>query len=467
MLTFSPYCIRSAVAPVIVILVGLAHVALVRPAPAHAQGTDHVLKEYVTRPDDSYDWRVRQRTRLGQSDCIELTLTSQTWQGIVWKHRLFLIVPDGVKDRSDALLVIEGGRWDKSDAQPLPAGADPAYPEEAALLAAFARQLGSPVAVLLNVPRQPIFDGRTEDEIIAYTFDKFLETGDTDWPLLLPMVKSAVRAMDAVQAFALEDRSLRIDGFTVTGASKRGWTTWLTAAVDDRVIALVPMVIDMLNMEAQLPHQYASWGGYSGRIHDYTDIDLPHRIQSPRGERLVQIVDPYSYRAQLTQPKLMLLGTNDGYWTLDALNLYWDGLKGPKYVLYVPNADHDLAMDWRRIFGAVRAIQRHAAGLEAMPPLTWRYDENDAGVTLTVEPGEAALRVLMWSAVSPTRDFRHARWLSKPLAADAAGHYVAELPPPTQGYIAAFAEVVYPRAVLPLSLSTTIRIIGAAGHEQR
>ncbi len=428
--------------------------------PALADEAGSALADYVAAPDDSFAWKVRQRTRLGQSDVVELTLTSQTWKDITWKHRLFLIVPDGVKERADALLHIDGGRWLPRFEAP-PTGEDAAFPKQAVLLAGFAQQLRSPVAVLLNVPQQPIFDGKTEDAIIAYTFDKYLVTGEADWPLLLPMVKSAVRAMDAVQSFATDDRGLAIERFTVTGASKRGWTTWLTAAADERVVALAPMVIDMLNMEAQLPHQLRSLGEYSPRIHDYTDINLQHRIDSPRGQQLRRIVDPYSYRETVTQPKLLLLGTNDGFWTIDALNLYWDDLRGEKHILYVPNADHDLAMDWQRVFGGIRALHRAATGGPALPRLTWDYaDADDGGATLTIEPGEAGAQVRLWSAKAETRDFRKARWSARPLTGDGGGRFVARAPGPEAGYAAVFAEVTYPRDVLPLSLSTTIRVLG-------
>ncbi len=73
--------------------------------------------------------------------------------------------------------------------------------------------------MLKQVPNQPIFDGLTEDGAISYTFEQFLNTGDGTWPLLLPMVKSAVRGMDAVQQFAKQDWSLDVKNFTLTGAS--------------------------------------------------------------------------------------------------------------------------------------------------------------------------------------------------------------------------------------------------------
>ena len=42
---------------------------------------------------------------------------------------------------------------------------------------------------------------KSEDAIIAYTWDKYMRTGDERWPLRLPMTKSAVRGMDMDQAY--------------------------------------------------------------------------------------------------------------------------------------------------------------------------------------------------------------------------------------------------------------------------
>ena len=45
------------------------------------------------------------------------------------------------------------------------------------LLGAAAETLKVPVAILLHVPQQPIFDGKREDQIIAHTFREFLKNG--------------------------------------------------------------------------------------------------------------------------------------------------------------------------------------------------------------------------------------------------------------------------------------------------
>jgi PhoPQ-activated pathogenicity-related protein len=413
------------------------------------------LKDYVTKADDSYRWVKRREGRVGGADFVELTLTSQTWRGIVWKHQLFIVKPSDVKNAEQGLLLIGGGRWRK-ELEVAPKE-DETLPREALLLAASAARIKSPVAVLTHVPHQPILDGKVEDQIIAYTFDKYFETGDAEWPLLLPMVKSAVRAMDAVQECCKKEWDVTVKRFTVTGASKRGWTTWLTAAVDPRVSALVPMVIDVLNMQEQMKHQLATWGKYSEEIGDYTERKIQNRTDTPQGRALNAIVDPYSYRRALTQPKLILLGTNDRYWPLDALNVYWDGLEGDKYVTYVPNNGHGLK-DVVRIMGSITAIHRAAAGDLRLPKLIWKLEEANGHLHLRVTSDQKPKSVAAWTASSTTRDFRPAEWKSQPTKAN-GDEYEFRLPVPDSGYAALFGEAVFEDGDLPFYLSTNVKIV--------
>ncbi len=420
------------------------------------------LAAYVAKPDDSFRWVKRRDGKLGKSSYAELILTSQTWRGIVWKHQLFIIRPSTTdKNNSHALLFLTGGRWsDELENAPR----QERLPREAALFAALAEQLGSPVAVLLQVPQQPIFGGKFEDEIISYTFEKFLRTGEEDWPLLLPMVKSAVRGMDAAQQFAQKEWSHRLATFTIAGASKRGWTTWLTGAVDKRATALAPMVIDMLNMAPQLKHQVDAWGDYSYKIHDYTDRGLHKALASPRGKALRRIVDPYHYRKRLTQPKLIMLGTNDHYWPLDALNLYWDDLEGEKYILYFPNNRHGLN-DYPRLVGSLCALHRRAMTGKPLPKLTWRLTGGNAVLALHVESDRKPKTVRAWVATSATRDFRQAVWRSFPTEPNGAG-YDYNLPLPEKGFAAMFGEAVFEETGPPFFLSTNVRIVGVAGGKK-
>ena len=181
-------------------------------------------------------------------------------------------------------MMIAGGNWSDKLADP---ATQLKLPGEAQILALLAESLKTPVAILLHVPQQPIFDGKREDQIIAYTFREFLKAGDPTWPLLAPMAKSAVRAMDATQEAMKKEWGLDVTRSRSPGASKRGWTTWLTGAVDDRAVAIAPMVIDMLNMSPHTKLQKASFGGKSSeQIDDYQGLD--EQIDTPRGQRSAQ-----------------------------------------------------------------------------------------------------------------------------------------------------------------------------------
>jgi PhoPQ-activated pathogenicity-related protein len=312
-----------------------------------------------------------------------------------------------------------------------------------------------------QVPFQPLFE-RREDALIAYTFDQYLKTGEADWPLLLPMVKAAMRAMDATQAAAKERWNTSIERFTVAGASKRGWTSWLTAATDPRVAAVAPMVIDMLNIPAQIQLQRDTFGELSDQIRDYDEIGLPGRIDSDRGRELMAMVDPYKYRTNLTQPKLILLGTNDRYWPLDALSAYWQALPEPKRVLYVPNQGHGMR-DLQRVIGALSALHRYTARGEQLPSLSWTFTSSPRKLDLQVHPARRPARVVVWSATSPTRDFRDASWSSHPCRASKEG-FSCTLPVSSQRLTAGYAELTFKeRGEQDFSLSTAVCIVDTAG----
>jgi PhoPQ-activated pathogenicity-related protein len=406
------------------------------PSPARAG-----LDDYVKKPDSAFAWTKAGEHNTAGGTITTLSLTSQVWQGITWKHELSVYEPRELAHGDAMLLFITGGSHESKQ--------NDNDHKQAFMLA---QLCGARVAVLRQVPNQPLLDGKTEDELIAETFVRYLKTGDESWPLLLPMTKSAVRAMDALQAFAKE-KGKPVARFVVTGGSKRGWTTWLTGAVDDRVIAIAPMVIVMLNLDKQGVNQLKVWGQYSEQIGDYVQRGLMEKTSTPEGTKLWKMVDPYTYRDRLTKPKLLINGANDRYWTLNALDFYWHELQGPKYLTEVPNAGHGLDQNRDWVLGGLGAFFRHVVTARAMPAITWDLLQGVGGEsTLTIHAKPAPVSARIWTAKSESRDFREARWESAPLkAAETINRYV----PRPSGHLAIFGELEYEIDGIPYHLTTT------------
>lgn len=377
-------------------------------------------------------------------------LVSQTWRGTEWMHELSIFAPADLPAGAGTMLLwIDGGKAGRLHEL----GATPS--DAVKTLATVATAAGLPAVVVRQVPFQPMFDGLVEDDLIAHTFVEFARTGDPSWPLLLPMVKAAVEAMTAASTAARDAWGMAIDSFVVTGASKRGWTTWLTAAVDERVRGAMPMVIDMLSMEQHVALQHASFGGMSEELEPYTSVGIEKLLGSPRGRELIEIVDPFAYRDRIVQPKLIALGTNDPYWPLEALDLYLGGLAGPRWVSYAPNAGHGLPA--MRVGGLVAALGRHVAGVDRLPEIDWAFEPTAAGAACVVRATPAPAEVLVWRAASDSRDFRRARWTPTPLG-HADGAWRAEVDRPERGFQAALVECRYPREPLPLWLTTSVHV---------
>lgn len=404
------------------------------------------LQDYVAAKDDAFAWSIAKNDHTDGFLTYDIDLTSQVWQGITWKHALTVIVPPDVRHTDTVLLFIMGGSI----------GGKPGE-EDRAMARKLAIAAQMPVALLHQVPNQPLLGDRKEDDLISETFLRYLDTKDATWPLLFPMVKSAVRAMDALQEIALEKHNTKIERFVVTGGSKRGWTTWLSAVADERVAGIAPIVIDTLNFRPQMKHQKETWGAYSEQIADYTLKGLVDVMENQPEVPLWRWVDPYTYRSQLSLPKLIINGTNDRYWVIDAMNLYWDDLIGDKHVLYVPNAGHGLDDGREAALTTLAVFAQLTAEGKKLPDLSWLHDDDGEKMRLQLKSTEQPTAVRLWVAHSEDKDFRPDRWEATAISPNDAGEYIAHVEKPTSGQVAFFAEATYKFGPLEYGLSTQIR----------
>lgn len=369
----------------------------------------NALESYIAKPDSAFQWSVTDSFELENVKGYQLIMTSQKWQGITWKHQLTVFVPTEIEHKG-SLLFISGGSNKESEPN-LRSNTD----DLATGLAGIALKNKAVVSLLRQTPNQPLFGDLTEDALISYTLHHFKQDGNYEWPLLFPMVKSAIRGMDAVQEFSAQSLNTEIENFTISGLSKRGWTTWLTGSQDKRVEAIAPMVIDVLNMPVSLQYQISTWNDYSIEIQDYVALEIPQSMASDTGSYLVDMIDPYSYRKKLDMPKMIFIGTNDPYWPVDAIKNYYDSIPGENYIHYVPNAGHDLA-GGEQALKALSSFFGNTIKKETYPKCTWKTETTDEGLAISVKTSSNKLvDAILWTAHSDDRDFRDDEWSSKSL----------------------------------------------------
>jgi len=418
------------------------------------------LDRYVAAPDPHYAYALSNTIPGNGQTTYVLDLTSQAWlttnevNRTVWKHWLIVVRPH-LATNPHALLYLSSG----SNPGSLPTAANPN-------LLQIATNTQTVVAELKMVPNQPLTFagesfGRSEDALIAYTWDKFLRTGDDRWPARLPMTKAAVRAMDAISSFCAgpQGGGLTVDRFVVAGASKRGWTAWTTAVVDRRVVAIVPLVIDLLNLEPSFAHHYRAYGFWAPAIWDYVVMGIPDWFGTPEFRALLELVEPYEYRERLALPKFMINATGDQFFLPDSAQFYFDALPGVKYLRYIPNTDHSLNADaWVTLEGCYQSVLFGAP----LPQFAWTLESsNTVRVTAADLPTEARL----WQATNPTaRDFRlttiGAAWTSSLLSEQGGGIYRGTVSVPAQGWKAFFVELAYTRPGLqPLKFTTQVYVV--------
>ncbi len=438
---------------------------IVSSSLARAAEDETALDRYIAAPDPAYAWKLAATHKGDGYTTFILDLMSQTWRSEkdvdrpVWKHWLAIVKPDDLKYHT-AFLTIGGGNND--DAMPQDASARTID---------LAKYTGSIVAELGTVPNQPLVftdstdEKRYEDNLVAYTRVKYMDTRDPSWLVRLAMVKSGVRAMDAMQEFSNSEAGGKwpLEDFVVAGGSKRGWTTWLVGVVDKRVSAIVPIVIDALNSEVITRHHYEAYGFFSSALNDYVRHGLfPDKVGTPLYREILAIEDPYNYRhrERLKIPKFIVNASGDQFFLPDNSQFYYDEMPEPKWLRYVENAKHNLeGSDARESIAAF-----YLSVLEKKQPPKYSWQRESDGV-LRVMPKEKPAEVNLWQATNPkARDFRvdtiGKAYTKSPIEPQSDGSYLVQVEKPTEGFTAYFVELVYPTGhKYPLKFTTGAYVV--------
>jgi PhoPQ-activated pathogenicity-related protein len=423
------------------------------------------LDRYVAQKDSVYGWKLISTIPGDGFKTHVLELTSQTWRTEkdvdlpVWKHWMTIVRPDKVTSNKGFLYITGGSKKDPAPVKP------------SDTMVKLAMETNTVATELTMVPNQALHftdspdKARSEDDLIAYTWVKQAATKDDTWLVRLPMVKSGVRAMDAVQEFLATEEGgrLKVDQFVVAGGSKRGWTTWLVGAVDPRVVAIVPIVIDTLNSDEVTKHHFEAYGFFSDALKDYMNHGLiPYKLGTPEMAAIRKIEEPYEYRNRpaLKMPKFLINASGDQFFLPDGSQFYYKDLQEEKHIRYVPNAKHNLAGS-DAVESEIAFYHAIVAGT-ARPNFSWKK-QPDGSIVVTVK--DKPTEVHVWAATNPNaRDFRvdtiGKAYLSTTLAPGKNGTYVAKVPKPEKGFTAFFVELVYPGpGKYPFKFTTEVSVV--------
>jgi len=402
------------------------------------------LKEYVYKKNPAFKYEIIDTFYGDGWKEYYIKMVSGTWltkkevNHTEWWHWITIVVPNNVVE-TEALLMIGGGS--NKDQKPRKASE---------ILINTALGTNSVIAEISNIPFQPLNyandtkDDRYEDDLIAYGWKKFLEGGardeDASWLARLPMTRAVVKGMDVIQKIT-SDFNITIDKFVVAGASKRGWTAWTTAVVDNRVIAIIPIVIDLLNVMPSFDHHWRCYGEWSPAIDDYVNEGITEWIGSKEYNRLLELVEPYSFIDQLQIPKFLINATGDEFFVTDSWKFYWESLIGNKYLQYVPNGNHGLTGTYNpeSLVSFYHAIITNSD----IPKFNW-YVSNDS-IYLNVNTN-ANYTVKSWEAINEnTRDFRvpviGKSWKSDKINTTSNDKYYLHVSKPKTGYKAGLLEI--------------------------
>ena len=415
------------------------------------------MEDYVESTKDEFSYKIEDVIYEDDWTGYHIKMISGEWLNskkvdqVEWWHYVDIIIPKEVQTTS-GIMFVDGGvkeetffRLDVESAE-------------------YAVETKSVIVNVSNIPFQPInfLDSEQgsfyEDDLIGYAWNEFLKSGAdqkySEWLPRFPMTRAVIRAMDLAQEITLQN-NIDLKDFVVSGASKRGWTAWTAAAIDDRVVGVAPMVIDMLNLVPSFENHYRSYGEFSPAVSSYVKYNIQDWLETDEFKKLMSYVEPYSFLDKYTMPKYIINAGSDEFFSTDSWRFYYDQLPDDKILRYVPNSNHSLSGGYLNKY--LMAYFYRIINDINFPSLKWTLNKNIIEVELDYQDD---YNVSIWTAINEEgRDFRlwekGELWSKVKIDKSDDNKYLIDIDQEFNGYKAVMMEfTIDPDSKFPLIIST-------------
>ncbi|EGG22960.1 hypothetical protein DFA_05090 [Cavenderia fasciculata] len=431
---------------------------------ASVQSINTPLEDFVYRQDEGWSYVLQSQFSGPGYTAYVLNFTSLNWLEFPktnkprWWHFLTVCVPTFVTSNT-GFLYVDNGNY---------ASAPPTVLHP--LIQSVCLASRSVVSHLAQNPNQPLIldndnKSRSEDAIIGYTWKKFLEnTTDYDWLGQFPETKATVRAFDCISKFMKDSFPPwfpKVKSFVVSGASKRGWASWLAAAVDPRVKAVIPVVMPILDLVKNCENHYKAYGGWSYAYYNYYGEGVMAYMGTPQFDAMAKEIDPINWVDQLLVPKYIVTAVGDQFFIPDSSAFFFHKLLGAKHQRIHPGADHSLLQRWSQFIQEVTTYYNMVINRQSLPDFEWSVIpdivSNTTAITIVTDKRDCPSSVLLYTAdtISTTkRDWRqllapnvpqNITWAITPLSpySDSNVFKTVISAPPAGGWRGAFVELTY------------------------
>jgi PhoPQ-activated pathogenicity-related protein len=240
------------------------------------------------------------------------------------------------------------------------------------------------------------------------------------------MAKAAFQSMRAIEEYTKgADLGVDIEGWVVSGASKRGWTTWMVGAATctspgcPNIIGIAPLVPIVPDLHQIIHRQYQSLGGFTFAFVDYKEAGILQIVDEPSFRSIEEITDPGNavYADRLARlPKYVVVSSDDEFMQLDWTPLWYDSMasKGETHLLIIPNTEHSLSTGIPELLTALPSVYVSMSlqqPREERPYFSYSIDNTTGELSVTVPAKFVPSKVVLHHGQTTGKRRRDFRWI--------------------------------------------------------